>query len=47
VLYLAQSEHQELVEKAHRIAAYLELPLEIKQTGYGGLEERIRVLLVK
>ncbi|MGD8731969.1 MAG: DUF1638 domain-containing protein [Anaerolineales bacterium] len=46
VLYLAQSEHQELVEKAHDIAEYLELPLEVKQTGYGGLEERIAALLV-
>ncbi len=45
VLYLAQSENGELVEKAHQIAAYLELPLEIKQTGYDGLEERIEALI--
>jgi hypothetical protein len=45
LLYLAQSEDQELVEKAHEIAAYLELPLEIKQTGYGGLEQRIEALI--
>lgn len=45
VLYLAQSEDDELIEKAHRIARYLELPLEIKQTGYSGLEARIQALL--
>ncbi|MDF1501300.1 MAG: DUF1638 domain-containing protein, partial [Anaerolineales bacterium] len=47
VLYLAQSGDEKLVEKAHEIAEYLELPLEIKQTGYTGLEERIEALIKK
>lgn len=45
LLYLAQSEDDELIEKARGIADYLELPLEIKVTGYSGLEERITALL--
>ena len=45
LLYLAQSEDEQLLEKAHEIADYLELPLEIKQTGYAGLEERIATIL--
>jgi hypothetical protein len=45
VLYLAQSEDEELVEKAHEVAGYLELPLEIEYTGYGRLEQRLRTLL--
>jgi hypothetical protein len=45
VIYLAQSEDEQLVVKAQKIAGYLELPLEIQQTGYGGLEERIRSLI--
>jgi hypothetical protein len=45
VLYLAQSEDENLVSRAHEIADYLELPLEIQQTGYVGLEERIAALL--
>lgn len=47
VLYLAQSGDEKLVEKAHEIAEYLELPLEITPTGYTGLEERIEALLKK
>jgi hypothetical protein len=45
LLYLAQSEEDELIERARAIAKYLELPLEIRQTGYGGLENRIAALL--
>jgi hypothetical protein len=45
LLYLAQSEDEALLAKAHEIADYLELPLEIKQTGYDGLKHRIEVLL--
>ena len=41
LLYLAQSEDEKLLEKAHEIAEYLELPLEKRLTGYGGLEKRI------
>jgi hypothetical protein len=45
VLYLAQSEDEGLTERAREIAEYLGLPLEIRQTGYGGLEKRIAALL--
>lgn len=45
VIYLAQSEDEELERKAQDIAAYLELPLEISYTGYGGLERRIAHLM--
>lgn len=45
VLYIAQSEDNNLVARAQEIAGYLELPLEIKQTGLGGLEKRIEALL--
>lgn len=45
LLYLAQSEDEELTERAREIAEYLELPLEIRQTGYGGLKKRIAALL--
>ncbi|TYC63427.1 DUF1638 domain-containing protein [Rhodobacterales bacterium] len=35
VLYLAQTENSELEEAAHQAAARLDLPLEIRRTGYG------------
>lgn len=41
VVYLAQTRNLELSAKAKRIADYLELPLEIRYTGYGLLEERL------
>ena len=41
VVYLAQTRTPELSAKAERIADYLELPLEIRYTGYGLLEERL------
>lgn len=41
VVYLAQTDDPKLREKAKQIAGYLELPLEIRQTDYGLLEERL------
>ena len=41
VVYLAQNGSAELEEKARAISAYLELPLEIRHTGYGFLEKRL------
>lgn len=41
LVYLVQFENQELIEKAHQIAEELNLPLEIRYTGYGSLEERL------
>lgn len=41
VLYLAQNLDSELLEKAQQIAEYLELPLEVHETGYGLLESQL------
>ncbi len=41
VIYLAQSPDEGLMEKAREAAAYLELPLQIKQTGYNQLESQL------
>ena len=41
VVYLVQQENAELLQKAEQIAAYLDLPLEVRHTGYGLLEERL------
>jgi hypothetical protein len=45
VVYLAQSRDPALYARAERIAAFLELPLEIHYTGYGLLEERLVALM--
>ncbi len=45
IVYLAQSESEELSEKAQMIADYMELPLQVHNTGLGGLEERVRELI--
>ncbi len=47
VLYLAQRDDPELLEKAQEAAAYLQLPLEIRPAGYGALEERLVTLMDK
>ncbi len=47
LVYLAQTENPELRAKAQAIAAYLELPLEIRYTGYGVLEQRLVELMEK
>lgn len=41
LVYLAQTDDPELVAKAEGIAHYLELPLEVRPTGYGALETRL------
>lgn len=41
LVYLTQNPDFELLERAEKIATYLELPLEIRETGYGLLEERL------
>jgi len=41
LVYLIQIEDQKLVDKAGEIAKYLELPLELRYTGFGLLEERL------
>jgi uncharacterized protein DUF1638 len=45
LLYLRQVPNPRLADKAHEIAAYLELPLEIQDVGLGELEERLAALV--
>jgi hypothetical protein len=45
VLYLAQKSDPLLLEKAQQIADYLELPLSVRETGYGLLEKRLVELM--
>jgi len=45
VLYLRQVPNPRLAEKAEGIAAYLGLPLEIRDVGLGELEERLAELV--
>ncbi len=45
VLYLRQVPNPRLAEKAHDIAEYLALPLEIEDVGLGELEERLAELV--
>jgi hypothetical protein len=45
VVYLSQRQDQALEARAHWAADQLELPLEIKHTGYGMLEKRLVDLL--
>jgi hypothetical protein len=45
VVYLAQREDEALRERARWAADSLQLPLEIKQTGYGFLESRLKELI--
>ena len=46
VVYLVQMPDPALRARAEEIAAYLELPLEVRETGYGGLEARLVALMV-
>ncbi|HZD11732.1 MAG TPA: DUF1638 domain-containing protein [Candidatus Binatia bacterium] len=41
VVYLAQVEDEELLQKAQKVADYLELPLEVRVTGYNRLETQL------
>lgn len=45
VVYLVQAEEEALLEKAERVAAYLELPLEVRVTGYNRLETQLVTLM--
>lgn len=45
IVYLAQSDDPELAEKAKEAADHLRLPLEIRFTGYGLLEERLVAMM--
>ena len=45
LVYLVQNDDPELREQAERIADYLQLPLQIRHTGYGLLEERLVAMM--
>ncbi len=45
VVYLAQNPDPELLDRARAAAEFLQLPLEIRETGYGLLEERLAGLV--
>lgn len=45
LVYLVQNREGELIEKAGEVAARLGLPLEVRETGYGLLEERLADLM--
>ena len=45
VVYLAQIDDPDMRERANAVADYLGLPLEIRVTGYGLLEERLVALM--
>lgn len=45
LVYLVQKEEPEMMERARDVAEYMELPLEIRYTGYGLLEERLVALM--
>jgi hypothetical protein len=45
LVYLVQNEDSELVVRAQAAADYLELPLEVRVTGYGLLEERLAAMM--
>jgi hypothetical protein len=47
VVYLAQTDDPVLREKAQEVADYLDLPLEVRYTGYGWLEKRLVALMDK
>ncbi len=47
IVYLEQKHDPGLVAKAQKAADYLELPLEIRHTGYGLLEERLVEMMAR
>lgn len=47
VVYLAQIEDEALLQKAQEVAHYLELPLEVRITGYNRLESQLVALMAR
>ncbi len=47
LVYMAQTQNPDLVAKAQEVAEYLELPLEVRETGYGCLETRLVALMAQ
>ncbi len=47
LVYLVQHQEPELLERAEKISDYLELPLEIRYTEYGQLEQRLVEMMVE
>lgn len=47
IVYLTQNDLPEYRQKAQAIAGYLDLPLEIRFTGYGMLEQRLVELMAE
>ncbi len=47
VVYMVQMRDEELINEARRVAKYLELPLEIRETGFGLLEDRLVKMMNK
>jgi hypothetical protein len=47
VVYLVQNRDEELIAKAGRVAERLGLPLEVRETGYGALEERLAGMMAR
>ncbi len=45
LVYLVQQEDPELVKKAGEISSFLNLPLELRHTGFGLLEERLVAMM--
>ncbi len=45
VVYFSQEHNEDLIAKAHKIAASIELPLEHKAVGYGDLERRLVAIM--
>ncbi|MCA9957349.1 MAG: DUF1638 domain-containing protein, partial [Anaerolineales bacterium] len=45
IVYLAQTPNPDLIAQAQQAADYLELPLEVRTTGYGLLEERLVAMM--
>ncbi len=45
IVYLAQNPDPELIAQAQKAADFLELPLEVRTTGYGLLEERLVAMM--
>ena len=45
IVYLVQKPEQKLIERARAVSDYLNLPLEVRATGYGGLETQLVELM--